>query len=562
MEGEAEYSFFHILVRDVAYSQIPRAGRVAKHRRAASWIESVAGERAEDHAEILAYHYTAALEAARAGGQTSEAEELVAPALRFLILAGDRALGLDTARAEANYARALDLSPPGHPERAEVLVKWADAARQAGREADAARALEEAISLFKEHGDALGAARAMTVLANVLWSAGDPRSRQVVADAVALLESEQPGPALLAAYGERIRLECLRGEFSAAIEEAARAMALALSLGLDEPAKALGYRGLSRYNLGDADGLDDLRRALALTIERGEGREAAVLYNNLAYSLWLIDGPAASLVAYREGIEFAGRRGIAEMALWMDSASYCCLFDLGSWDEVLEAASSLADRPRSSGSLRILDARRYETKVIAQRGGAEDVLSFAEWAIETTRDSDSIEFVVAARVLGATVRLGAGDPHGAIQALSELDRASHSRGSTNYAPMLPEMVRTAIAAGDLALAERLASGFEPDLPYREHALCAARAILAEARGEAEEGARLYAEAAGRWELFGVVPERGFALLGEGRCLLALRRPAEAVEALRRAREVFSGLGAKPSLSETDALLEQATALIA
>src|SRR5204863_4864461 len=38
--GETEFSFKHVLVRDVAYGQIPRADRAAKHRRTAEWIES------------------------------------------------------------------------------------------------------------------------------------------------------------------------------------------------------------------------------------------------------------------------------------------------------------------------------------------------------------------------------------------------------------------------------------------------------------------------------------------------------------------------------------------
>ena len=40
--GESEYAFRHVLVRDVAYGQIPRAERAEKHRRAAEWIESLA----------------------------------------------------------------------------------------------------------------------------------------------------------------------------------------------------------------------------------------------------------------------------------------------------------------------------------------------------------------------------------------------------------------------------------------------------------------------------------------------------------------------------------------
>ena len=61
MEGDDQYSFAHTLVRDVAYSQIPRAERAEKHRRAAAWIESLG--RPDDHAELRAHHYVSALEA-------------------------------------------------------------------------------------------------------------------------------------------------------------------------------------------------------------------------------------------------------------------------------------------------------------------------------------------------------------------------------------------------------------------------------------------------------------------------------------------------------------------
>jgi predicted ATPase len=42
---ESEYTFLHLLVRDVAYGQIPRGARVEKHRRAAEWIESLGRSR-------------------------------------------------------------------------------------------------------------------------------------------------------------------------------------------------------------------------------------------------------------------------------------------------------------------------------------------------------------------------------------------------------------------------------------------------------------------------------------------------------------------------------------
>jgi len=56
--GEAEYAFRHVLVRDVTYGQIPRAGRGERHVQAAGWIEALSPERAEDSAEMLAHHYS------------------------------------------------------------------------------------------------------------------------------------------------------------------------------------------------------------------------------------------------------------------------------------------------------------------------------------------------------------------------------------------------------------------------------------------------------------------------------------------------------------------------
>ena len=142
--------------------------------------------------------------------------------------------------------------------------------------------------------------------------------------------------------------------------------------------------------------------------------------------------------------------------------------------------------------------------------------------------------------------------------LAELDAIAGTRADEVDAGELPGLVRIALALGDTALAASLAEGVEPLTPLHQHALAACRAQLAEAAGDHADAARLHAEAAERWRGFGNVPERAYALLGQGRCLRALDDPA-AERLLAEARELFRSIGYKPALTETEALLAQSQA---
>ena len=106
MEGETEFLFVHALVCDVAYEQLTRADRAAKHAALARWLEERTAGRTEDLAEVLAYHYGTALEMAAACGLFELEDELSEPTTRYLALAGGRAAPLDAAAAEHHFARA------------------------------------------------------------------------------------------------------------------------------------------------------------------------------------------------------------------------------------------------------------------------------------------------------------------------------------------------------------------------------------------------------------------------------------------------------------------------
>jgi predicted ATPase len=102
LTGDVEYSFRHLLFRDVAYGQIPRADRAEQHRRAAQWLEGLG--RSEDHSEMLAYHYLQALELGAAAGL--DTRDFAERAQSALADAGDRAMALNASSAAARHYRA------------------------------------------------------------------------------------------------------------------------------------------------------------------------------------------------------------------------------------------------------------------------------------------------------------------------------------------------------------------------------------------------------------------------------------------------------------------------
>jgi tetratricopeptide (TPR) repeat protein len=558
MAGEAQYAFHHALVRDVCYAQIPRAQRADRHTRAASWIEEISADRVEDHAEILAAHYSTALDLA-AAAKDAGAEAIKAKALRYLTMAGDRALGIDVEAAERHYLRALDLIGADDPNRPELLVRHGEALRQRGRFPEAARAFEEAIEGLRNQGEVRAMAAAMERYSLVQYRLGDPRSQQVTAEALALLEPFGPSPELAQALAEQAGSSFISNEHRQAIAFADRAIALAQELGMPELARALGFRGAARALIGEAGGLQDMRRALDAAAEQGLGREAALLHSHLALALWPIEGPRACLAALREGKGFAERRGIEEFVLDLAAETVLALVDLGSYQEATSLAGGLIPRLEAARDVwDLLHVRSAQVRLLIRRGEHAEAAPLADWAVESAREIGESPFVALA-FPAATLLLAVGETSDALALLAELERVPNVRDGPHYAPNLLDAVRTALAAGDPDLATRLTEGVEPIYPFQEHALVTARALLLEHHGSHAEAAELFADAAERWERFEMPWELAQALLGQGRCLLALVRASEAATPLRQAREVFSGLGARPALEETDALLAQAIA---
>jgi class 3 adenylate cyclase/tetratricopeptide (TPR) repeat protein len=555
MEGEAEYGFWHLLVRDVAYGQIPRAQRTARHLKAAEWLESKAGERVEDLAEVLAYHTAEALDLAQATGDTGLVAEITPPARRYALLAGERASGLDSNKAMRLLDRALQLTAEDDPERAMVLTRWAILAREVDQARNGLKAVTQAVDLARAHGDLETLAAALLGLGQTEQVVGESGAQGRIEEAVAVLEPLPHGRALVEALALLASAQMMAGAYREAIETADRALALASQLGQAIPAQALSARGSSRCSLGDAGGLMDGREAIARHIAAGTGGPAALVYNNLGIDTFLFDGPRAALAVLDEGEAFATERGLRQAVNVMRASRMSLLPLAGRLDDAVHAADQLLPALEESGDLlNQCAAAAFKTLALAEQGYLD--VENAERTLAELRRIGLFEYLVDGLAAAAHTRLAVGDASGALQLVQELLDRDDLGDSTEYAFLLPGFVRTALAAGNSEVANQLTSKVEPNLPIREHSLATCRALLADARGEYVEAARLFANAAERWEAFGAVIEQAYALLGQGRSLVALGHP-EADQPLRQARGLFDAMGARPRVGECDALIAHA-----
>jgi tetratricopeptide (TPR) repeat protein len=101
--------------------------------------------------------------------------------------------------------------------------------------------------------------------------------------------------------------------------------------------------------------------------------------------------------------------------------------------------------------------------------------------------------------------------------------------------------------------ELLAATPEPYARRLRLSVESAGAVVAEARGEPEAAAEIYADIAPKWADYGFGLEEAWLRLGLGRCLMRLGRTDEGGRELDRALELARGLGAHPILDAVEAV---------
>jgi tetratricopeptide (TPR) repeat protein len=405
---ETEYAFRHVLTRDVAYAQIPRAARAAKHKATATWIESLSPDRAEDRADMLAHHYVSALKYASATEPPAEA--LVTHARLALREAGDRAMALSAMTAAARYYReALALWPTEETDRPRLLLAAGRAASQG--EGTGVEELEAARDALAAVGDVEGAAEADALLGNLLWRRGDraratrhiARAHEVVAD---LPPSRAKTFVLTVAAGNAM----VSGDDDKAAELASEVVRLAEELGLDDArVQALTTLGSVGMHGGDRAALDVFEEALALG---RRSRTPAILrtHANLAVSLVGFGEIARAREVLHEGLGLAQSFGEQAMGRWLRGQVAYVEFALGDWDAALRATNSfLAERERLGAHYLEHDAHEIRAMIRLGREDVSGALEDAGTALSGARVAGDRQALYPALATAAFVYAGAGE---------------------------------------------------------------------------------------------------------------------------------------------------------
>jgi class 3 adenylate cyclase/tetratricopeptide (TPR) repeat protein len=414
VEGEAQYAFRHVLVRDVAYAQIPRAARAERHEHVAAWIELRV--RGEDAAELLAHHYLSALEYSRAAGR--EVTELGARARGALREAGRRAVALNAfANAARFFEAALELTPDDDPEWPRLVLQHAEAATYVDVSND--QLLIRARDALA--GDVHDAARAEMVLGEYRWLRGDEAGSDEHFRAAALLAGQMTeGDAQLHVLGNLARFAMLAEENERAIKLGRQALVLAERLERDDMrAHILNSVGVARTRLGDLAGLADVEASRELA--RGvSGPEYLRACGNLASVLVVQGQLKRASELHREALHVAREIGYEEPSRWLSTEIAIDLMLSGDWAEARRIVDELMPGYERSPFWIEPQTRVCRARMLLAEGAVAETVADAERAAELGRVGDSFQTLSGPLAFRAQLHAELGEPEEAKQVADEL----------------------------------------------------------------------------------------------------------------------------------------------
>jgi len=444
--GEVEYAFTHSVVRDVAYSQSPRAIRADRHQRAGRWIERIAGDRVADRAEVIAHHDTEALRLASAT-ELSDVTSYVEAAINSHRRAAELVGNLDLNAKRVHLEAALQLTPDGDGRRGRILLDLGQTYADLGLTDSGTKTILEARDEFDRAGDIESWGRASALLSSYTWVAGDPgEARRLLDEASARLEQHPPGPALAAVYAQEAGRLWLRGDsMQETLDHVARVRPIVEVHGdLVSRRRLLTAEGGSRFDSGDPAAVEVFRQVLRMAIEADESMPIGQGYQNLGEQLRSGWGPHEALPVHERGLEVSLQRRTVGVEQFIRGSLAFDLFQAGRWDdsiEQLDAALALQER------LAYMESGFVALKIVVRvaRGEKEpDAINRIEALVADAEGLEDLQAFIPAYELAAWVHVMLGDESDAAEfARKIVDRSGGTRFLVDSWPLVVWLLRRA-----------------------------------------------------------------------------------------------------------------------
>jgi class 3 adenylate cyclase/tetratricopeptide (TPR) repeat protein len=538
--GETAYVFRHVLVRDVAYGQIPRARRAQTHQLAAEWIEALAGDRPEDLADMVAHHYSSALELARAAGRDEpELAERTRLALRE---AGDRSARLNAfVEAVRFYRGALDLWPEDDPDYPHLLFRYGRA--RFFSEDEGEDSLSQAAEELLDAGDRASASEAETLVGELRWIEGDrDRAFEHFEGAARMMADEPPSRSKAYVLGNLARFLMVADEAERSIAIGFEAFQMAQELGLEDvEANVLASIGVARVTIGDLGGKVDLERAIEIA-ERIKSPEVIRGYNNLASTHAALGDLSRAFELYALGARAAERFGRIRALRWLEAERMSELYWRGRWDEALAQADEFV-RQAESGlpHHREVDARLTRARIRLARADPAAALADSALALEFARKVRDPQTLFPALAFHSRIRLATDGRKEASKLATKLLDTWAAAGVTFAAFWLADL---AVVLAELDRADDLEHASTSFVRIPTRWLDAARAVV---RGDDLHAARIYAA-------IGSLPDEAEARLRAAENLAKTGRRDEADGELAPALDFYRSVQASGWLARAERLL--------
>ena len=572
--GEVRYEFTHPLVRDVLYGELGMARGRLLHATVAEALETLHGEKADAHADELAYHFVRA----QTGGGA-----LAGKAMRYLAAAGVGALGRYANREAADYLSAalehLDRAKNGADGddvvsiNVDELVENLAQARQRLGEYDAATALWTRARAAAERADHPGRLAAI-VRRMGLGSYWSGRYREALtyfeAASAAAVRADDDALRARIRVAKAMALQAL-GQPDAARTELDAALSIAERLG-DAALLARVHRSslLLHIFMGPAERAQaDGMRAIEHANAAGERGVAWSAHWAMAMVGGLSGNGSAMAHHLAESERLAEELGSPVLRCWTAEIAIEYASGTGEWDAGLALAERTIPTARALGQRVLLPRLLVWAAMIHLHRGA--VGRAKEYLDEAWRlaGSDAVQHMmdvhsavpVHAGLVAYHVEMG--EHQRAIEigdaGLALVDRTGYVAWGIHR--LLPMMIEAALWLGDFEMAERYRDRLRDDSVRLGHQLGIAwadtcDALIAMLRKDYERAAPLLRRGVDALEAVPWVFDASRLRRKLAWVLSLLGDREGAQRELRLAHDTLVHLGAEAELSLTRDLLRE------